>query len=151
MVPPEVSEPALELLLDLVLAPSIPKSEFSLERSVVLEEIAQYRDQPDEQIFQTLLETCWMNHSYGRSILGHEESLQTSTPDLMKSFHNRLYQAQNCCLSIAGKIPKSIENSINSSLICDLGELPRTKNYEVNNENLLFQSGRKEIYVPSWI
>ena len=108
LVPSKVVAPALDLLLDLVLKPALLPAEYSLEREVVLEEIAQHNDQPDEKVFQKLLSTCWSNHAYGRPILGFEKSLKNSNPSTMKSFHKRLYRASNCCLSIAGVLPKGI-------------------------------------------
>ena len=58
LIPPNVVAPALDLLLELVLKPSLLHEAFDLEREVVLEEIAQQNDQPEEKIFQKLLSTC---------------------------------------------------------------------------------------------
>ena len=55
LVPPDGAQEALELLLDLVLEPALRADAYAMERDVVLEEIAQYRDQPDEQVVQQLL------------------------------------------------------------------------------------------------
>ena len=119
-VPSNVIEPALELLLSLVITPLINEDSFETERQVVLEEIAQHDDQPDEQIIQKLLETCWPNHAYGRPILGFEKSLKNSNPSTMKSFHKRLYRASNCCLSIAGVLPTGIKRLVSNSQLADL-------------------------------
>ena len=54
---PEAGE-ALHLLLDLVLNPALDQDCFDMERDVVLEEIAQYSDQPDDQVLQTALGLC---------------------------------------------------------------------------------------------
>ena len=54
LVPSSCAQNALDLLLDLVLNPALREDAYGMERDVVLEEIAQYRDQPDEQVFQTL-------------------------------------------------------------------------------------------------
>ena len=126
LVPSNVVAPALELLLDLVLKPALLPDEYSMEREVVLEEIAQHNDQPDEKVFQKLLSTCWANHSYGRPILGYEQSPKASTPKLMRAFHERLYTGQNCCLSIAGTIPKGIEDLIGDSLLAKLAKSSQT-------------------------
>ena len=55
LIPPETSQQALDLLLDLVLHPALEQESFRLEREVVLEEMAQYADQPDELVLQQLL------------------------------------------------------------------------------------------------
>ena len=54
LVPPKVVSEALELLLDLVLKPALLPNAYAMEREVVLEEIAQHNDQPEEKVFQTL-------------------------------------------------------------------------------------------------
>ncbi len=148
LVPTKVVPQALELLLDLVLDPSLCPEAFSTEREVVLEEIAQYHDQPEEQIFQKLLRTCWGEHCYGRPILGFKESLQANTPEQMRGFHERLYKAENCCLAIAGSIPKEIEDLVENSR---LAALPRINSQAITadgTQNLFFKKGRIELEIP---
>ena len=78
---------AIDLLMNLVLSPSLKESQYSLEKEVVLEEIAQNKDIPDEQIMQYLLKNCWPSHCYGRSILGLEKSLKGSQAKQMREFN----------------------------------------------------------------
>ena len=68
LVPPDGAQEALELLLDLVLEPALRTDAYAMERDVVLAEIAQYRDQLDEQVVQQLLVASCPTHPYGRSI-----------------------------------------------------------------------------------
>ena len=42
---------------------------FLNEKEVVLEEIAQHNDLPEEQIFQRLITNCWGTQAYGKPIL----------------------------------------------------------------------------------
>ncbi len=148
LVPPKVVLSALELLLDLVLNPSLDTNDYSTEREVVLEEIAQHNDQPDEKVFQDLLSICWPNHSYGRPILGLEKTLKTSDPERMRDFHNRLYIGKNCCLSIAGVIPNNIKTILENSLLSQLSESSETQCEYLASQELIFQKGRNEINVP---
>ena len=55
LVPPEYIEEALRLLLELLLFPEIEQNAFDMEKEVVLEEIAQNIEQPDEIIYMKLL------------------------------------------------------------------------------------------------
>ena len=48
LIPPEAADQALDLLLDLVLRPRLEEEAFAMERQVVLEELAQSEDQPEE-------------------------------------------------------------------------------------------------------
>ena len=62
------------------LQPSLEPDGFNTERGVVLEEIAQYADQPNEQVLQLLLSKGCDQHPYGRPILGTPRSLEAMTP-----------------------------------------------------------------------
>ncbi len=148
LVPPNVALPGLELLLNLVLSPSIHHDAFCIEREVVLEEIAQYKDQPDEQVFQKLLESCLAPHAYGRPILGLEESLKKSEPKNLKDFHQRLYKPENICLSIAGQIPKGIENFLSNSYLAELKNITGVNSPDSTSQTLIFNKGRMEIQIP---
>ena len=147
LVPPKTIKPALELLLNLALEPTLSPESYSIEREVVLEEIAQYKDQPDEDIFQKLLQNCWKSHPYGRPILGFESSLKASTPKQMRAFHKRHYQAKNCCLSIAGPIPNKLELIINESPLSNLTNCTEKGLLKDETQKLNFHKGRKEIKV----
>lgn len=102
LVPTESAPEALELLLDLVLHPSLEPRAFEMERQVVLEELAQSEDQPDEFAVQQLLRLGCPGHAYGEPILGHRELLAAQTPEAMADFHQRLYGANRCVLAVCG-------------------------------------------------
>jgi len=146
LVPPEGACEALELLLDLVLEPALRADAYGMERDVVLEEIAQYRDQPDEQVVQHLLASSCANHPYGRPILGWEESLLASSPDTMAAFHQRRYRGTNCCLMVAGAIPKGLEQSISDSRLASLATQSEDHPNGID-QTLSFQRGRDTIQV----
>ncbi len=146
LVPSTTAKSAIDLLLNLVLKPSLIPSEFCTERNVVLEEIAQYQDQPEEQVLEKFLNLCWEGHPYGRAILGSQETLKTMTPETMKSFHSRRYRGPNCCLSIAGSIPNDIKNHLCNSILANSNNQNEFQS-EINPE-LIFHKRRKEIYIP---
>ena len=98
LIPPNNIKEAISLLIELISSPQINKEAFEIEKEVVLEEIAQSNDQPEEVIFTTLIESCWPSHRYGRPILGKKENLNKMIPTEMKLFHKRQYLAKNCTL-----------------------------------------------------
>ena len=75
LVPPEYIEEALRLLLELLLFPEIEQNAFDMEKEVVLEEIAQNIEQPDEIIYMKLLKECCSPHRYSRPILGDKTTV----------------------------------------------------------------------------
>ncbi|MEY3464375.1 MAG: hypothetical protein RLZZ468_2153 [Cyanobacteriota bacterium] len=104
LIPPEAGAEGLELLLDLVLQPRLEADAFDLERQVVLEELAQSEDQPDEVALQRLLSLACADHPYGLPILGRREALLAHTPAAMDAFHRRLYGADRCVLALSGAV-----------------------------------------------
>ena len=120
LIPPDQASVALELLLDLVLNPSLAEKTFDLERDVVLEEIAQYEDQPDEQVLQQTLSRACPQHAYGRPILGRPESLRAMTPASMRRFHQQRYRGSDCCLAVSGCGVDGLKQSIETSPLAAL-------------------------------
>ena len=104
LMPPEAAPQALELLLDLVLQPRLDGDDFAMERQVVLEELAQSEDQPEEVAFQELLRQACGSHAYGLPILGRRDALEAHSPEAMAAFHQRHYRADRCCLALAGPL-----------------------------------------------
>ena len=149
LVPPKETPAALDLLLDLVLNPSLDLDAFAMEREVVLEEISQYRDQPDDLVFQRVLELCFPEHPYGRPVLGLDSSLKAMDPSGMRRYHQRRYQGPNCCLAVAGAIPTDLINQVRGSALTALSDgadtaAPTPPDEGVRTaEQLPFHSGRE--------
>ncbi len=97
-------EETLMPLADLLLHAAIPNQEFDRERDVVLEEIRSSEDDPDWIGFQTLMETVYPYHPYGRSVLGTEAKLRSFSPEEMRCFHSCRYQPQNMAVVIIGDV-----------------------------------------------
>jgi len=104
LIPPEAAPQALDLLLDLVLHPRLESEAFAMERQVVLEELAQSEDQPEEVALQRLLAQACPGHPYGQPILGQRQALLGHDPAAMAAFHRRLYGGGRCVLAISGAV-----------------------------------------------
>ena len=145
LVPPENTEEAINLLLELILFPEIEKNAFEMEKEVVLEEISQSIDQPDEIIYMKLLKECCSPHRYSRPILGNKKSVKNIEPKQMKLFHENHYIAKNCTLCIAGIVPKQINSIINNSKLNQLKEKTTKTN---KDKQITFNKGYKKEFIP---
>ncbi len=139
----EIIDP-LNLLLDIVLNPSLKKDEFEREKEVIIEEIAQCNDLAEEKIYQRLFNDIWGTHHYRRPILGSKSNIENCTVEKMRRFHTRNYQAKNIVLSIAGKIPKDINKIIKESYLAKINLKPKEAE-EIDRQKLIFNKGHKEI------
>ena len=97
-------EETLPVLAELLLHAGIPDDEFIRERDVVLEEIRQAEDDVDWIEFQSMMETIYTHHPYGRSVLGTREQLMRRSPEEMRRFHQCHYQPENMAVVIVGGV-----------------------------------------------
>lgn len=96
----------IELLSDMM-CPILDPKEFALEKKVVQEEIAMYADQPASVFFNKVFKNCFNQHPISKPILGTTESVESHTPESMRSYYERRYTQPNAALVIAGNISKS--------------------------------------------
>jgi predicted Zn-dependent peptidase len=148
LMPPEASDEALELLLDLVLQPRLDAADFDLERQVVLEELAQSEDQPEEVAFQELLRQACGSHAYGLPILGEREALEAHRPDAMALFHRRHYRPERCCLAIAGPVGTRTDALRDRLERSRLGQLRPSEEPDPTPTPLLLQAGSARLELP---
>ena len=95
---------AVEILTDLVRRPLLAEPDLTLERNVILEEIAGVEDTPDDLVHELHAETLWPVHPYGYSILGTPETVGALTTDDLRGLHTAGYTPANCVLSAAGNV-----------------------------------------------
>jgi predicted Zn-dependent peptidase len=70
-----------ELIADLVRAPHMDDAHLVREKDVILSEIGETVDSPDDLVNDHLFEAAFMNQPLGRSILGREECLKDISRD----------------------------------------------------------------------
>ena len=95
---------ALDVLSDLVRNPLLREEDLVLEREVVLEEIAQVDDTPDDLVFELHGERLWRDHPYGRPILGTRETVGALAAADLRRLHGRAYVPANMVIAAAGNV-----------------------------------------------
>ena len=145
LVPPEKIEEGLSLILELLLFPEIEQEAFEMEKEVVLEEIAQNIEQPDEIIYMKLLKECLSPHRYSRPILGDQKTVKSIEPKQMKLFHKNHYVGKNCTLCVAGDLPRKINSIIKNSKLTQLKEISDKSKF---SEATTFNKGYKKEIIP---
>ncbi len=98
---PEYFSSLKELLADM-LRPSLDPKEFDVEKKVILEEIALYKDRPHFFLFEHMLTDYFHSHPAGNSVLGSTDSISAVSRDEMKSYFDRRYVPSNMCVVAAG-------------------------------------------------
>lgn len=92
----------LDILADTLVNSSFDPGELERERQVVLEEIKQGLDDPDRVAAQSLFQTAFDVHPYGRPIIGSEETVRGMKREDLLSFFAQNYTANNVTLVVVG-------------------------------------------------
>lgn len=74
------------------------------EREVIAEEIAMYREQPNQHVEDLLCRTVWPRHPLGLPIAGDEKSLERIEAESLKEHARKYFGAANSVISIAGRV-----------------------------------------------
>lgn len=95
-------ERTIELFQDLVFHSVFPLDELSKEKSVILDEIASYQDQPEEAIQDDFEDILFAGHPLGRNILGTTETVTAlQRPDII-NFLNTNYNTHEIIIGVLG-------------------------------------------------
>jgi predicted Zn-dependent peptidase len=95
---------ALDVIADIVLNPVFDPREIEVERGVILQEIGQALDTPDDVIFDWLQEVAFPDQPMGRSILGPAERVRGFSRDDLARFVAQHYTPERMILSAAGAV-----------------------------------------------
>lgn len=98
------TELAIDVIADLILNPTFPRSELSKEREVVVQEIKSSIDTPDDIIFDYFQETAFPDQPIGRTILGPVEKVRSFTAETLKQYLSSNYAADNMLVCAVGNI-----------------------------------------------
>jgi predicted Zn-dependent peptidase len=99
---------ALDVVADIVLNPVFDPAEIEVERGVILQEIGQALDTPDDIIFDWLQEAAFPNQALGRTILGPEERVAGFKREDFRRFVGTHYGPERIILSAAGAVDHEV-------------------------------------------
>lgn len=106
-VPAEHIELALDVLFDIVSRSKLDPADIERERTVILEELRMYQDQPQDFVQNLLEELIWPGHPLGRDIAGTEESVSRLTRDDVLEYADMHYRLPNLVIGAAGSLDAS--------------------------------------------
>jgi len=95
---------AVDLIADILLESTFVEEEMSRERGVILQEIGQALDTPDDIIFDRFQEVAFPGQPLGRPVLGTEETVTSISRDDLFAWLRARYHGGRMVLSAAGAI-----------------------------------------------
>ncbi len=96
---------AAELLADITFKSTFPEKEIEKERQVILEEMAMYRDTPDDAIFDDFDDLVFRNHPLGTNILGTEETVSSFNRADFQRFISRVITPGRVVFASVANLP----------------------------------------------
>lgn len=95
---------ALEVLADILRAPVFAAKDIETERHVILQEIGQTLDTPDDIVFDWLTEAAYPGQAFGRTILGDAAHVESFARVDLARFVGQHYGPGQMILSAAGGV-----------------------------------------------
>lgn len=95
---------ALDIIADMLQNSEISDEELTREADVVIQEIGQSHDTPDDIIFDYLFEKAYDDQPLGRSILGPAETVASLQRQQLKDYIAEYYSTANMVVAAAGHI-----------------------------------------------
>lgn len=94
----------VDILADILQHPIFDDAELSKEREVVVQEIGEAADTPDDAVFELLMDACWEGSTLACPILGTPETVRAQSPASLRGFMERCYGPANLVVAAAGNI-----------------------------------------------
>ncbi|MEE8173218.1 MAG: pitrilysin family protein [Alphaproteobacteria bacterium] len=95
---------AVDILADILQHSTFAEAELERERAVVIQEIAQAHDTPDDVVFDQFQEIVYPDQPLGRTILGPAAQVANYSRDVLAEYMGRHYNAQRMVVVGAGRL-----------------------------------------------
>lgn len=118
---------ALDILADILQHSTFDPEEMEREREVIVQEIGQAEDTPDDIIFDHLQATAYPDQPLGRAILGSVERVTGMRRQDLQGFLDRHYHGPAMVLAAAGAVDHEALVAAAEQLFAGLPVTPRAK------------------------
>ncbi len=113
---------AIDMIADMVSHATMDETELARERKVVIQEIGQVADTPDDIIFDHFQQTAYPDQPLGRPVLGTLETVGGLGRTALFDYRDRHYAPENAILIATGAVD---HDRIVELARAHLGDLPR--------------------------
>jgi len=138
-------ERALDLFEDVIFHSTFPEEELVKEKSVILDEIASYLDQPEEAIQDDFEELVFANHPLGRNILGTPDTVNALQQKDIKEYLAKNYRTNEMAIGIIGNFDlKKVEALVNKIF----GAIPANNSASKRTKPLVNLATNKRLAKP---
>lgn len=115
----------VELIGDMIRKPHFDDGDLAREKDVVLQELGEARDLPDDIINDHFHATAWPGQAFGRPVLGDEATIAAIGVDDLRAWTRTHYRPQGMVLAAAGKIDMDQLVALAEARFGDMEPAPR--------------------------
>ncbi|WP_421993387.1 M16 family metallopeptidase [Roseococcus sp.] len=132
---------AADIIGDILCHSTLIPEELERERGVILQEIGQANDTPDDIVFDHFQHACYPDQAMGRPTLGTEEIIEKMPRDVLSNYMTRHYGPSRMVVAAAG----AVEHEQLLSLVNQhFGDLPTVTPHEPEAANYTGGEYREE-------
>jgi predicted Zn-dependent peptidase len=138
---------AIDITTDIVFNSIFPEKEMAKEKDVVIEEMKNTEDTPDDLIFDEFEKKLYLPHPLGMPIIGTEETVRSFSRQDLKSYMKQHYTTGQMLLSCTGNLThEAVLNLVEKSLAKQslVSKMPKAKSYEQR----LYTPSQNEVAKP---
>ncbi len=116
---------AMDIICDIIMNSKISSDDIKLEKGVIKEEIAMYKDSPEDVCLDTYYENIWRGSPLANNILGTVENVEGITREKLLAHMKKFYVPERMIVTVSGNF-----NEESVLQICEsyFGEMENTGN-----------------------
>lgn len=99
---PELLEPAIEVIADMVCHSAVREEDLENEKAVVCDEIDMYKDSAEDYVHEVLQKKVYKRNSLGFLISGKKKNVRKFSPEDIRGFMDKYYTGKSMVISVAG-------------------------------------------------
>jgi predicted Zn-dependent peptidase len=132
------AEKGFDILSDILEHPTFDAPLIEKERGVILEEIQEYFDDPQDICQTEALKSIWGDSPVSNNPLGVEDTVKYITHEDLKNYFNRFFNANNIFISVAGDIDDKTLNRMLEKYFSDFNKDEFTP--RINRPKFVFEA-----------
>ena len=99
---------AVDLISDILQHSVMDSEELAREQAVILQEIHQAHDTPDDIVFDHFQEAAFPDQAMGRPVLGRPEVVKNMSAESIRAYMDRHYSAERMVVAAAGNLDHDV-------------------------------------------
>lgn len=123
-LPAEHLDFAVDLLTDMVFAPTLRDEDAEKERGVILREIDMGLDDPDQRLSHALFATAYRTHPYRWPVIGRKDLFRALTGADLRAYHAARYDPSNAVLVVVGDAEEAALGAVLEERVKNLPSKP---------------------------